>query len=440
VAVRTILHCDLDAFYAAVEQRDDPSLAGKPVVVGGPARRGVVCAASYEARRFGVKSAMSMGEALRRCPHAVVLAPRFDRYAEVSASFFGILERYSPLVEGLSLDEGFLDVSGEERLFGDGPTIGRRIRAEVAAELRLTVSVGVADCKLVAKIASDLRKPDALVVVPAGQSAAFLAPLPVSRLWGVGPVTEASLTRLGIATIGDLTRLGPASLGRHLGDEASRLVALARGRDDRDVEPDRSPVSLGHEDTFAEDLHARPALHVHLLDQADRVAARLRAQGLRARTVTLKVKYPDFTRLSRRHTLAAATSDGDVLARVARELLAEVPDVEQRGVRLVGVSASGLEDQDGPRQLSLAAAGADMPASRGETLGATLDAIHARFGASAVRRAVHVDPGAEGADAAPSPLKGSGVVERARPRSRDSQPPADGDTSASRRPPRPRNA
>jgi DNA polymerase-4 len=421
VSARTILHCDLDAFYASVEQLDDPSLRGQPVLVGGPAPRGVVCAASYEARKFGCRSAMAMVEAIRRCPQAIVIPPRFERYAELSQGFFGVLERYSPLVEGLSLDEAFLDVSGEERLFGDGPTIARRIKDEVRGELGLTVSVGVGDCKLVAKIASDLRKPDGLVVVPAGDSQAFLAPLPVARLWGVGPKAEEVLTRLSLRTIGDIARVGEPTLARRLGDDAARhLVAMARAEDDRAVEPERSPVSIGHEDTFAQDVRDRAQLGPHLLDQADRVAARLRAAELRARTVTLKIKYADHQRVSRRRTLAQATADGQKLSEIARALLGEVPDVEARGVRLTGVSVSGLEDKDGPRQLRLDA-GDD--GSRGEALGAAVDAIHARFGQAAVRRAVHVaeDPGV-------SPLRGSGVLERA-PRRPDSEGPAGGGTS-----------
>jgi DNA polymerase-4 len=388
-ARRNILHLDLDAFYASVEQRDNPSLVGKPVVVGGDARRGVVCAASYEARKYGVKSAMSMGMALRACPHAVVIRPRFDAYQAASGEFFSILSEYSPLVEGLSLDEAFLDVTGEERLFGDGPTIARTIKDRVRAEIRLTVSAGVAPSKFVAKIASDLRKPDGLVVVEHGQETAFLHPLPVGRLWGVGKVTEETLRQLGLTTIGDVARYDVARLARRLGaDSASHLAALAAGLDDRDVEPDRAPVSIGHEDTFMEDLHARPPLEVHLLDQADRVCARLREGGHRARVVTLKVKYADHSRTSRRRTLPRPTADGRLVGATARALLAEVTDIERRGVRLTGVSCSGLEPADAPRQLGFD----DDAAERGEALGKALDKIAARFGSGSVKRAVHVEP------------------------------------------------
>jgi DNA polymerase-4 len=396
---RTILHVDLDAFYASVEQRDDPSLRGRPVVVGGDARRGVVCAASYEARPFGVKSAMPMVTALRLCPHAVVLRPRFDHYATVSGEFFAILESYSPLVEGLSLDEAFLDVTGEERLFGDGPTIAQIIKERVRRELSLVASVGVAPSKFVAKIASDLRKPDGLVVVEAGELLEFLHPLPVTRLWGVGAVTAKLLGELGLRTIGDVDRLGEAALVDHLGPEHGRhLAALAAGRDERDVEPERMPVSIGHEDTFADDVRDRAVLRVHLLDQADRVAARLRGAGLRARVVTLKVKYADHERTSRRRSLARPTSDGQVLAQIAHELLVEVPAIERRGVRLTGISASGLQDRDGPRQMAFD----EAAAARGEALGDAIDKIAAKFGRGSVRRAVHVaEPGA--GDATPGP-------------------------------------
>ncbi len=389
-ARRVILHLDLDAFYASVEQRDDPTLRGKPVVVGGDARRGVVCAASYEARRFGVKSAMPMAVALRQCPHAIVIRPRFDAYQAASGEFFAILGEYSPLVEGLSLDEAFLDVTGAERLFGDGPTIAATIRARVRRELRLTVSAGVAPSKFVAKIASDLRKPDGLVVVEPGQERAFLHPLPVWRLWGVGKVTEEELRGIGLLTIGDVDRFGVERLARRIGTEHARhLAALAAGLDERVVEPDRAPVSVGHEDTFMDDLRARPPLEVHLLDQADRVCARLREQQVRARVITLKVKYADHSRTSRRRTLPRATSDGRVVAEVARALLADVPDIERRGVRLTGVSASGLEAENAPRQLGFD----EDVAARGEALGRAIDQITARFGARSVQRAVLVgDP------------------------------------------------
>jgi DNA polymerase IV len=390
--VASLLHVDLDAFYASVEQRDDPSLKGKPVIVGGHHRRGVVLAASYEVRPFGVRSAMPMVEALRLCPKAIVLSPRMDHYAEISEQFFGVLHRYSPLVEGLSLDEAFLDVSGEERLFGDGPAIGRRIKDEVRAELGLVASVGVAPIKFAAKIASDLGKPDGLVVV--GDVVQFLHPLPVWRLWGVGRKTEELLSRLGLKTIGDVARAGEAQLRPSLGPHAAHhLLQLAHGVDDRDVVSDRAPLSIGHEDTFDRDHHQRAPLATRLLDQADRVCARARAHGWRARTVTLKVKYADHKRISRRTTLARATADGRAVGQTAVELLAQVPDIERRGVRLTGVSLSAFEPAAAPEQLELGerlAHGSTSAQPRGEALGATLDKIHEKFGDSAIKRADHL--------------------------------------------------
>jgi len=386
---RALLHVDLDAFYASVEQRDNPTLRGKPVIVGGSRTRGVVCAASYEARPFGVRSAMSMVEAVRLCPKAIVLPVRMDYYAEVSAEFFAILRRYSPIVEGLSLDEAFLDVTGEERLYGDGPTIARRIKDDVRSELRLVASVGVAPTKFVAKIASDLGKPDGLVAVPDGGERAFLHPLPVGRLWGVGKVTEKVLAELSLRTIGDVARAGEKVLALKLGAQSARhLAELANGIDPRHVEADRAAVSIGHEDTFERDLRRTVELKPHLLDQADRVCARLRELGLRARTITLKVKYANHQRVSRRVTLDSPTSDARVVAAEAVRLFAEVPDVAERGVRLTGVSLSGLERREAVgQQLSL-----DEPRrERGEQLGSALDAIAHKFGRAAVRRAVHLD-------------------------------------------------
>jgi DNA polymerase IV len=384
---RTLLHVDLDAFYASVEQRDRPELAGRPVVVGGHERRGVVCAASYEARKFGVRSAMPMAQALGLCPHAVVIVPRMRHYAEVSEAFFGILGRYSPLVEGLSLDEAFLDVTGEERLFGDGRAIAQAIKLAVRAELALVASVGVAPAKLVAKIASDIGKPDGLVVVAPDTVRSFLAPLPVERLWGVGDVLRQSLATIGVRTVADVCEVGRAALAARIGgDAAQRLEALARGDDERPVEPDRAQVSMGSEDTFNEDVHDREELGIAILAQADRACARARASDLRARIVVLKVKYGDHSLVTRRTTLERPTADGRVVGRVAIALLDEVSAIERRGVRLTGVALAGLHDEAAPRQLGFDEANAE----RGERLGATLDEVRARFGTGAVQRAVHL--------------------------------------------------
>jgi DNA polymerase-4 len=386
----TILHVDLDAFYAAVEQRDDPALRGKPVLVGGSARRGVVASCSYEARRFGIHSAMPMAEALRRCPRAIVVRHRMDRYAAASRGFFAILGDYSPEVEGLSLDEAFLDVTASERLLGDGPTIGRAIKQRVTAELALVASVGVAPIKLAAKIASDIDKPDGLRVVRPGELLGFLHPLPVTRLWGVGDTTREVLATMGLLTIGDVARYPEAALVARLGATAGHhLAALARGEDPRPVVAERAPVTIGHQETFDDDIDDKGELAVLLLDQADRVAARLRASELRARAVVLIVKYDDFRQITRRTTLDAATSDGGVLARTAIELLGKVAIEPRKGgrVRLCGLAAAQLEPRDAPRQLGFD----EASRARGERLGEAIDKLSARFGKGAVKRAVHLD-------------------------------------------------
>jgi DNA polymerase-4 len=388
--VPTILHVDLDAFYAAVEQRDNPALRGKPVLVGGSARRGVVAACSYESRVFGIHSAMPMAEALRRCPQAIVVRHRMDRYAAASHEFFAILGDYSPEVEGLSLDEAFLDVTASERLLGDGPTIAREIKRRVRAQLALVASVGVAPIKLAAKIASDIDKPDGLRVVAPDQLLAFLHPLPVTRLWGVGETTRAQLATLGLQTIGDVARYPEHALVGRLGPVTGHhLAALARGEDHRAVVAEHDPVTIGHQETFDEDVDDKGELAVLLLEQADRVAARLRAAELRARAVVLILKYDDFRQITRRTTLDAPTSDGGVLARTAIELLAKVAIEPRKGgrVRLCGLAATQLEPRDAPRQLGFD----EVARAKGERLGDTIDKLAARFGKGAIRRAVHLD-------------------------------------------------
>jgi DNA polymerase-4 len=387
--MRTILHVDLDAFYAAVEQRDDPKLRGKPVLVGGSARRGVVASCSYEARKFGIKSAMPMAEALRRCPRAIVIGHHMDRYADASRAFFAILGDFAPEVEGLSLDEAFLDVTGCERLLGDGITIARRIKERVRDELQLVASVGVASNKFIAKIASDIDKPDGLRVVTEDAITAFLHPLPTTRLWGVGEATREILASMGMQTIGDVARYPERALVSRLGEVGGRhLAALARGEDSRAVEPERESVSVGHQETFDDDIDDPGELAVILLDQADRVAHRLRDAELRARAVVLIIKYDDFRQITRRTMLDAASSDGGVLARTAISLLSKVAIESRKGgrVRLCGISATQLEPRDAPRQL-----GFDEAArARGERLGDTIDKVAAKFGKAAIRRAVHL--------------------------------------------------
>jgi DNA polymerase-4 len=385
----SILHVDLDAFYASVEQRDDPSLRGKPIIVGGPPPRGVVTAASYEARPFGVRSAIPTAQAMQLCPQLIVIPMDMERYAEASREFFAILDEFSPLVEGLSLDEAFLDVAGEERLLGDGPAIARRIKDRVRDAISLVASVGVAPSKFVAKIASDIDKPDGLRVVQPGEVLAFLHPLPVSRLWGVGKVTYAKLMEMGLATIGDIARYPEDLLRKRLGPASgAHLASLARGEDARSVVPDRGAVSIGHEQTFSVDLERRADVEPILRHQADRVAARLRRAKLRANVVAIKIKYANFKLVSRRVTLPDPTSDGSVIGKIAVELLRRVEITGDKGktrsVRLCGVSASGLEDRFAAEQLTLD----DGARRKGEVLGDVLDQIHEKYGNAAIGRAI----------------------------------------------------
>ena len=378
-----ILHVDLDAFYASVEQRDRPELRGKPVLVGGSRRRGVVLAASYEARPFGCRSAMPMAEATRLCPQAEVVSPRMEAYAAVSEKFRDILDAYTPLVEPISIDEAFLDVGGTERLHGPAPVVARAIKDRVRRELELTASVGVAAVKRVAKIASDLGKPDGLVVVPSDETRACLAPLPVERLFGVGPKTAKLLRGLGIETLGQVARHPIEALAARLGaTHAAELQALARGEDARHVVADRAAVSIGAEETFEEDLVDGPLLRRRVTGQAERVAERLRRTAQVASCVVLKLKDPEFHITTPRRTLPAPTRDGRVIAKVALELL-DAARVRAPGVRLSGVSATTISPADAPRQLTL-----DEPErARGERLGETLDKIRDRFGRDAVARA-----------------------------------------------------
>jgi DNA polymerase-4 len=330
----------MDAFFASVEQRDDPRLRGKPVLVGGASRRGVVAAASYEARVFGCKSAMPMHEALRRCPQAIVVSPTRGRYEEVSSQVFEVFHKYTPLVEGLSLDEAFLDVSGSRSLFGDGETIARAIRKDVFDVTGLTCSAGVASSKFAAKIASDVNKPDGITIV-GPDVAAFLAPLPVERMWGIGPKTAPTLRRLGDSTLGDLARAEPAALERVLGSWAAEVRELARGIDVREVEPDRDAMSIVAECTYEEDLTTKVAIGRTLLAHAARVAERLTEAGLTAGAIVVKLKYADFTLLTRRKTLREPASDTTTLHDTSLELLERFP-LDGARIRLTGVSAQDI--------------------------------------------------------------------------------------------------
>jgi DNA polymerase-4 len=377
---RTILHADMDAFYAAIEQRDRPELRGKPVIVGGSGPRQVVSTCSYEARRFGVHSAMPGVQAKRLCPQGIFVVPRMEHYAAVGARIRTIFEHFTDQVEPLSLDEAFLDVTGSRALFGDGEAIARAIKAEVKATTQLVVSVGVATSKYVAKVASDLRKPDALVVVPPGGEREFLAPLPVKRLWGVGPATQQQLERAGLRTIGDVQSRSEAQLieafGENLGEH---LFVLSNGLDAREVEPDHAAKSIGHELTFAEDLRTAEQVKGVLLQLCEMVGRRLRQQGVRAAVVRLKLRHPDFTTLTRQRKVPA-TADDLVLYRVACELLAGCwPG--RPGVRLLGVTGAGLVVGDAPVQGGLFGA----PPQKRDQLLKAMDAIRDRHGEDAVR-------------------------------------------------------
>ncbi len=389
---RQILHVDMDAFYASVEQRDDPALRGKPVIVGGRSRRGVVAAASYEVRPFGVRSAMSMVEALQRCPDAIVVPPDMKRYAEASEKVFDIFHRFTPLVEGLSFDEAFLDVTGSQRLFGDGIAIAKQIKAAIREELNLTGSAGVAPSKFVAKVASDLDKPDGLVVVAPESVREFLEPLPIERMWGVGKKASAQLRSRGFQTIGDLARTPVESLEAVLGSWGRAVHELARGEDTRPVVPDRDAKSIGAEETFETDLRTVEELERPLLHQAGRVAARLSRSGLRARCVTVKLKYHDHTSKTRQMKLPEPIADTDSIYDAARSLLPRFPPIA-RGVRLTGVSVSDLHE--GPAAPTLFP---DEKRARREQIEALTGELRERFGRKSLTRGRLLDHHPHGDD------------------------------------------
>lgn len=395
----------MDAFFASVEVLDQPELAGRPVLVGGAPPRGVVSSASYEARAKGARSAMPMARALRLCPGAIVLPPRMRRYAELSASVFAIFGRYTPLVEGLSIDEAFLDVTGSRALFGSGPEIAGRIRADLLEELGLSASVGVAPSKFVAKIASDLKKPGGLVVVPPDEVGSFLAPLPIERMWGVGPKAAERLRRAGFATLGDLADSTLERLEALLGQFGRTIGALARGEDERPVVPGGKGRSIGAEETFPRDLHTIPDLERALLGQAVRVASRAADAGVSGRRITVKVKYSDFAIRSRQRLLPHAIADTDAIYQAARSLLADFPNLG-RGVRLTGISLGDLAS--GPPAPTLFP---EPSRERRAQLENVVQNLRSRFGSRGVTRATLLDP-----EVAPTPPASS---------SRERRDPAD---------------
>ena len=405
--LRTILHVDLDAFFAAVEQRDRPELRGRPVVVGGggPSDRGVVSAASYEARVFGIRSAMPLRIAGALCPDLVFLTVDGAKYSRVSGEIMAILRRYTDEVAPISIDEAFLDVTGSAALFGDGETIARLIKSAIRDEVGLTASVGVATTKLVAKIASDLLKPDGLVVVPAGEEASFLAPLPISRLWGVGEQTATALREYGVRTIGDLADLPEDLLVRRFGKMGGVLGDRALGKD-ADPVGGRDPAkSIGHEHTFDVDTNDREIIERTLLAMADGVSARLRSAGLKAGTVTIKIRDSTFRTITRQRTFREPTDMTEPIWRAAVELAA--PEVRGIRVRLLGVTASHFGE---PSQLGLF--GSDDERRR-RAIEAT-DEIRKRFGDRAVTRARLVGTGLPAPferDPRTAPERRTGVVD-----------------------------
>jgi len=382
VMINTIIHLDMDAFYAAVEQHDDPALLGRPVIVGGSLERGVVSACSYETRPFGVRSAMPMSRAVRLCPAAVVRPVRMARYQEVSSQVFAIFARYTDRIEPLSVDEAFLDVAGCGRLFGTAAEIAARIRREIRQELGLAVSGGVAPNKFLAKLASECAKPDGLLEIAPEQVDDFLLPLPVERIWGVGAKTAQQLRRLGCRTVAELRLLSESELVRLFGVWGERLYRLARGEDERTVRVDQPVKSLGTERTFAVDQTSREALHQELLVQAEKLAGRLRRQGIEGHSVTLKVRYGNFETLTRRLTLAEPTANGLLLYRAGLDLLTRT-EAGRRPLRLLGLSVGALE----PAAQKQAALFPERGSERLADLDRALDRLQERFGAGQVCRA-----------------------------------------------------
>jgi DNA polymerase-4 len=376
----TILHADLDAFFASVEQRDDPRLRGKPVIVGG----GVVLAASYEAKAFGVRTAMSGSRAQRLCPQVIVVPPRMAAYSEASKAVFRVFEDTTPLVEGLSIDEAFLDVRGMERLAGSPAEIAARLRREVGERVGLPITVGVARTKFLAKVASAVAKPNGLLVVPPDGELAFLHPLPVERLWGVGPVTAGRLQRLGLTKVRDLARFPEAALVTVLGRAAGRhLHALAHNRDPRPVRTRRRRGSIGSQRALGRRSLSAAELDAVLVGLVDRVTGRMRRAGRVGRTVVLRLRYDDFSRATRSHTLLRATSESQTILATLRGLLASAsPEIGRRGLTLVGIAVANLDDER-TRQLEL-----PLWDPGWNALDAALDEVRERFGADAIKRAV----------------------------------------------------
>jgi DNA polymerase-4 len=389
--VRTILHVDMDAFYAAVEQRDHPGYLGKPVIVGSDPKqgrgRGIVATCSYEARRFGIHSAQPISRAWKLCPQGIYVRPDMQKYARVSNRVMDILAGFTDLLEQVSIDEAFLDVSGSERLFGTGVEIAKQIKRRIVGELHLTASVGVAGNKFLAKVASDLKKPDGLVIVEPGREKEFLAPLPVGRLWGVGPKTEAYLKSLGLERVGQLADLPKENCVARMGRGGIHLLQLARGVDDRPVLPEEGFKSIGHEITFESDTADLQVIEKTLLDLTERVCRRLRKNGVLARTVAVKFREADFTTRSRRTTLDKAADTTEIVFPAVLKLLRSLFR-DGVAVRLIGVHSGSLEMDGNTGQASLF----DAAPRKDRRLAEAMDAIVQRFGSKSITRAVLVPP------------------------------------------------
>jgi DNA polymerase-4 len=380
---RQIVHVDMDEFFAAVEKLDHPEYRGRPLLIGGdPRGRGVVSTASYEAREFGCHSAQPMSVAVRLCPQAIVLPVRGSRYAEKSEEVFAVLHRFTPAVEPLSIDEAFLDLTGTQRLLGPAQEVARRIKAEVKADTGLTASVGLAPNKFLAKLASDLHKPDGLTIITPDNVHVTLDPLPIRKLWGVGPATEEQFERIGVRTIGQLRQLPLKDLVEVFGSSGEHFHNLARGIDDRPVTPDSQAKSIGQETTFAQDLADRDAVLAVLLGQAEQVAARCRKHGLTARKVTVKIRYGDFKTITRSATLAEPTDLTDEIWAAARRLFAEWAAGSFKPVRLIGVTAGGLSSAGRGQGMLFGDAGRQ----RAGRLDDAVDRITERFGKRAIGR------------------------------------------------------
>lgn len=380
---RTILHADLDAFFASVEQLDHPQWRGVPVLVGGSGPRAVVAAASYEARRFGCRSAMPMRTARTICPTAVIARPRMARYAELSRRFMAILGDHSPLVQALSIDEAFVDVTGTERLFGGAVKVAEAIRERVRREVGVTCSIGVAPTMLVAKIASDMRKPDGLTVITPADLPGALSALPIERMWGVGPASAAALRERGVCTFGDLQRMDRRGASALLGEDGGSLWDMAHGIDGRTVRPERDVKSIGHEETFDTDVPTLADAHAALARLVEAVGVRLRARGLACRTVTVKIRSGDFTTVTRRVTLAQPTDRTDAVWAAARDLLSRWAAGGFVPLRLVGVSVSGLAAHADSSGLFR-----DAGEERARRIDAARDAAARKFGKGAIGSAV----------------------------------------------------